>query len=264
MIISICANKGGVAKTTTAVTLAHGLARAGHKTLLIDLDPQGHSAICLGYDPTGGVYRWLTDTAYAGTLQNCTLLARPGLPGGGWADLWLMPGDSHTKHVHVYYRGTGGFEGLCSVLAGVTWEGDFEYVVCDTSAGGILQEAAIQIAHHVVVPFRPETLGLDGVAATLEVIRQLSDHRPAPGLSFLPVMFDRRLTEHEYNVGALRDRHGILVMEPVPARVAVAEAVAMGKTTYEMSSAGALDVQAAYERLVRLMEIAKEGLPDGN
>ena len=48
MIISFSTHKGGTGKTTSSINLASALARAGNRTLLIDLDPQGHSSIGLG------------------------------------------------------------------------------------------------------------------------------------------------------------------------------------------------------------------------
>lgn len=261
MFITVAAIKGGCGKTTTAVSLAHGLALRGHKILLVDVDSQGHCAISLGFDPAPGLFRWLTDQP-ARLLTDYTVLARMHPEG---FDVPLLPGDSSTKHLPRFYDRPGDFERLCDTLAsGLGLWPAMDYVVFDTPASGLLQEATVAIAHLCIIPFRPETLGLDGVAATLDVVKQLADKRPAPNLSFLPVMYDRRLSEHDYNLGLVRERHGTLVADPIPARVAVAEAVAMGRTIWEMNSEGAKDVQAAYSKLIRLVEIIQEGLPHGN
>ena len=52
MILSFSTHKGGTGKTTSSINLAAGLAREGQKSLLVDMDPQGHSTLGLGVELT--------------------------------------------------------------------------------------------------------------------------------------------------------------------------------------------------------------------
>lgn len=235
MLIVISSMKGGVGKSTTAVTLAAALAEH-HETLLLDTDAQGHSALALGLDNAPGLFDWLV----AGKpLRDCLVTARPGL--------MLLPSDSRTKTVQtVALSEPDGRQRIIDSLRGLP----FRYVVVDTAAGGLLQEAALAAADAVIVPVRPEHLGRDGLNATLALLERVGHPQPPPAVRIVPTAFDKRLTEHRYNVEMLREAHGDLVHPPVPARVAVAEAIAFGQTVFEYKSRSLADVRAAYSRLV--------------
>jgi len=63
--IAVFLTKGGVGKTTTAVSIAAGLARGGAKVLLIDTDTQGHVGTALGVQPPAGLAQVLANDCTA-------------------------------------------------------------------------------------------------------------------------------------------------------------------------------------------------------
>jgi cellulose biosynthesis protein BcsQ len=85
---------------------------------------------------------------------------------------------------------------------------------------------------------------VDGIEKNLAVLHKL--RAEFVNYWILPVAYDERLREHRYQLGQLRKNYGGAVLPPVPARTAVAEAQAYGKTIWEYDRAGAEEVRMAY------------------
>lgn len=239
-IIAVTSKKGGVGKTSAAVSLSSALANFA-PTLLVDADDQGHVALSYGLPIRSGLHDWLVERL---PLADCTLTGRPD-------SLTILPGDSHTKTVERLYNDPLQFIILKAALKSLP----HKYVVIDTAAGGLLQEAAIAVADQIVIPFRPETLGIDGVYATMALVDALNR---GARMTMLPVAYDNRLKEHRHNVLELVTEYGAAMMaDPVLARIAVAEAVSVARTIWEHDAPSLAPVKVAYTQLVaRVMRLA--------
>jgi len=187
--IAIINQKGGTAKTTTAVNLAAALARRGYWTLLADLDPQSSAAFSLGQDPG--------DTTC--TLARCFLENRPLVEAIRHTDterLELVPGGPELATLELRLRNPlTAVRLLQRLLAPVSVAYDF-CVLDVPPALSILFTNALTAADRLLVPVTPSFLsakGLESLLVTVEEARADLQINPE-FLGLVLTMVDRRLS----------------------------------------------------------------------
>jgi chromosome partitioning protein len=237
--IAIANQKGGVGKTTTAVTLAYGLALRGRNVLLVDLDPQGQCAVALGMATEGGVFQWLVAGRPLGETMR---QARPGLG--------LIPGDKQTAYVQLLWAAQNrAVDALAQFLKPLSRTG-LDFVVLDTSPSvGGMQERALYAADLVVIPTATDFLSADAVAATIATMNYNQVHGWTGALlGVLPTFYDAVTTESRKVLADLKELYPGQVLEPIRRRTILRECAAEGKTIWEMD--GRSESGEDYARLV--------------
>lgn len=162
--LAIASQKGGVGKTTLALNLAFSLARRGHRTLLVDTDPQGSVGLSLARK--GEQPRSLVSYLAGAALDDMVLKTR-------LQELrLLLVGDVSPLEIDGFARSLGTPEGLERLLADA--EEHFDLVVFDTPSGlGGATRAVLEQATHVLSPIQAEPLALRSVRQLLELLGAL-------------------------------------------------------------------------------------------
>jgi len=244
IVITVATNKGGAGKTTTAVHVAAGLARAGRRVLLVDLDKQGHCATFLGRDPAPRLYDLLVRER---DLADLLAEARP--------HLHLLASNSETLLAQDFARLRNAQADLLE-HALVRKAVGYDYLVFDTPPQGLLQECALYSTARLVIPVPVDYPGMDGAAQFVQVVQsiQVREHLPPPVRWFVPMFVDLRTSESKYNLRLLQERFGDQVSTPIPVRTRMREAIAEGKTIFEYAPGE--DIAALYAALCTLLEAA--------
>jgi chromosome partitioning protein len=235
--LSIINNKGGVGKTTSAVSLAASIAAKGQRVLLVDLDAQGSASLSLGLTRTD-LHTGAAEVLLEGHMVKDAV--RPSLVSG----LDILPGSMKLASADLALSDIKSREtilrtALSPILA------DYNFVILDCPPSlGLLTVNALTAADFFIIPLTPDYLALEGLVNLMEAVEKIRAGigKTAAPLGILLTICDNRLNVTEEIGRMIRSHYGKLVFKTeIKSNVRLKEAPSFGKTIfdYDAVSAGA-------------------------
>lgn len=233
MRVAVCAEKGGVGKTTLVLGLASALALRGRTVLVVDLDTQANATLALGYATVPLGSRDVADVLEANVRGGVAAAVIPALsPDGEWPDgVYLVPSPRDALAHFRNARGVGLELRLRKALEGID---AFDVVLLDCPGDlDRLTQNALVAADLAIAVTDLEAFGLRGLADVLTTIASVhEDYGGAALAGIVPNRFDRRVADQHADLAALRSRFGERVWAPLPARSLVGHAVRARASVY--------------------------------
>jgi len=248
--IAVLNQKGGTGKTTSAVSLAAGLAEVGYRTLLIDMDSQGNVGVSLGLRGEGrSLYHVLVGSCSA---AEAAVNARPNL------DVILGNESLATAEMRLAQMARSREQVLTHRMRSVK---TYDYVILDCGPSiSLLNQNALTYADQVLIPVSCDYLSLVGVKQILKTLKMVNDvlRHPITILGVLPTFYDRRNRISNEAVATLKAYFEDRVLPPIRVNTRLKEAPSHSQSIFEYApgSRGSQD----YRRLVKWLVARNTGV----
>ena len=259
-VIAITNQKGGVGKTTTTVNLGVGLAKDGHRVLLIDADPQGSLTVSLGIKDPDSLDESLA-TVMTASIEDMQLPPETGIIQHE-EGVDLMPSNIELSGIETGLFNTMSREFvLRNYINTVKHNYDFILIDCMPSLG-MMTINALVASDSVIIPSQPNFLSTKGLNLLLRSISKVKRSiNPALRVDgILLTMVDNRTNNAKDIIFSLRQSVGqnIRVFDTeIPHSVRAAESALAGVSIFTHDRNG--KVAAAYENLTKeVSDIGRE------
>jgi len=245
-IIAISNQKGGTAKTTTAITLGHALAEKGKKVLLIDLDPQSSLTISFGIDILcldKTIYNVLVENGVETPIEDVILKT-------AIENVHLAPANLDLSAAEIdLLREFSRESTLKYALANVKKHYDFIIIDCPPTLG-LLTTNALTAADGVIIPIQCDYLAMRGAGLLTKTIKKIQKklNSNLKIIGILVTMHDKRTIHSKDVLNEIKSTFGDLVFNSViKYSITAKEAPVNGETvlSYDPSS----DVAKSYRAL---------------
>jgi chromosome partitioning protein len=251
-IITISNEKGGVAKTTTTLSLGAALAEAGKNVLLVDLDPQANLTLALGFEP-GKIEH---------TSGNILLDSEPFLDSRlhtSHKNLDLIPASSKLEQAEqmmpVYLNYASRLRSAINYCDPLPY--DLILMDCPPSLGAITLNA-ITAAHLLIIPTQAEYFSAYALRDMMAVIRQVrNDNNPVLAYRILVTLLDMRNRNHRDIRDQLERTFGVglfkIVIE-IDTKLRESPILGLPITQYKPTSRGAQQYRYLAEELIEYVQ----------
>lgn len=256
-IISLCNQKGGVGKSTSAQNLATFLAALGKRVLLVDIDPQANTTSGMGINPRKldkSVYHvFIGKTPAEPVIKKTQFLSvdlLPSSPALAGAAIELV--DMRRRE----YKLKEALEPLRK---------KYDFIIIDSPPSlGLLTINALTASHRTIIPVQCEYYALEGLADILGTIQLVNSNlKSRTGImGALLTMYDRKSRLHRAVEKEIRRKFPGYVFDVIiPRNVSLAEAPSFGKTViqYAPYSHGAKAYRQLAEEVLKLEGLRKVG-----
>ncbi|MHC4692408.1 MAG: ParA family protein [Planctomycetota bacterium] len=256
--IAIANQKGGCGKTTSAVNIAAAFARHGKRTMIMDLDPQGHSTLGLGHNP-----ETLDKTIYH-ALTNAQIPLPRVIIGTSMEGLDLAPSNILLSGAELELASVAGREFVLSEQFRLVSD-QYDVCVMDCPPSlGLLTLNALVASTDVIVPVQVNYFAMEGLRQLLETADIIKMNFQPCYVKILGLLLtfveDRTLLSRQIQQ-QMREYFGDLVFETVIHRtVRLAEAPSAGESilTFAPNSKGAAEYLALVEEIITREEGPQE------